>query len=69
LKVTGEGKWLMIMSRGGPYTSEVQSRGHMTFEIDRLWVLLTHLLTYLFTYTLTHLITYLFTYHMEQSPS
>jgi hypothetical protein len=36
LKVTGEGKWLMIVSRGRPYTSEVQSHGYMKFEIERI---------------------------------
>jgi len=35
-KVTGEGKWIMIMSRGRPYTSEFQSHGYMTFEKDRI---------------------------------
>jgi len=32
LKVTGEGKWLVIMSRVRPYMTEVQSHGYMTFE-------------------------------------
>jgi hypothetical protein len=36
LKVTGEGKGLMIMSRRRPYKSQVQYHGYMTFEKDRI---------------------------------
>ena len=55
LKVTGEGKWLVIMSRGRSYTCEVQSHVFTTFEIEYRFYLLTYYaLIYLLTYSLTH---------------